>query len=137
VFNVYIGRLYFTILLQIVLELTTQCERGPLRQSLMRDRSRREKHILSSNPCSRTRRLGLSTAETSLTDNFHVSKRIKCLSHYCYYLTIIIFQDLHRNLRGLRHELSSPVRTLLSWVRIPLEAWMSRWVYSVFVLFCV
>jgi hypothetical protein len=25
--------------------------------------------------------------------------------------------------RGLRHELSPPVRTLASWVRIPLEAW--------------
>jgi hypothetical protein len=28
-------------------------------------------------------------------------------------------------LRGLRHELSSPARTLGSWVQIPLEAWMS------------
>jgi hypothetical protein len=27
--------------------------------------------------------------------------------------------------RGLRHELSSPARTPGSWVRIPLEAWMS------------
>jgi hypothetical protein len=26
---------------------------------------------------------------------------------------------------GLRHELSSPARTLGSWVRIPLETWMS------------
>jgi hypothetical protein len=32
--------------------------------------------------------------------------------------------------RGLRHELCSPARTLESWVRIPLEAWM-------FVLPCV
>jgi hypothetical protein len=39
--------------------------------------------------------------------------------------------------RGLRHELSSPAQTLGSWVRIPLEAWMSGCVYSVFVLFCV
>jgi hypothetical protein len=36
--------------------------------------------------------------------------------------------------RGLRHELSSLARTLGSWVRIPLEAWMSVCVYSVFVL---
>jgi hypothetical protein len=36
--------------------------------------------------------------------------------------------------RCLRHELSSPARTLGSWVRIPLEAWMSVCVYSVFVL---
>jgi hypothetical protein len=27
--------------------------------------------------------------------------------------------------RGLRHELSSPARTLGSWVKIPLKAWMS------------
>jgi hypothetical protein len=38
---------------------------------------------------------------------------------------------------GLRHELSSAARTLGSWVRIPLEAWMSVCIYSVFVLFCM
>jgi hypothetical protein len=37
----------------------------------------------------------------------------------------------------LRHEMSSPAWTLGSWVRIPLEAWMFVWVYSVFVLSCV
>jgi hypothetical protein len=36
--------------------------------------------------------------------------------------------------RGLRHEPSSPAQTLGSWVRIPLEAWISVCVYSVFVL---
>jgi hypothetical protein len=36
--------------------------------------------------------------------------------------------------RGLRHELSSPARTMGSWVRIPPKAWMSVCVYSVFVL---
>jgi hypothetical protein len=35
--------------------------------------------------------------------------------------------------RGLRHELSSPARTLGSWVRIPLKAWIFMCVYSVFV----
>jgi hypothetical protein len=39
--------------------------------------------------------------------------------------------------RGLRHELSSFAQTLGSWVRIPLEAWMSVCVYSTFVLSCV
>jgi hypothetical protein len=39
--------------------------------------------------------------------------------------------------RGLSHEPSSLARTLGSWVRIPLEAWISVCVYSVFVLFCV
>jgi hypothetical protein len=33
--------------------------------------------------------------------------------------------------RRLRHEPSSPAQTLGSWVRIPLEAWMSVSVYSV------
>jgi hypothetical protein len=36
---------------------------------------------------------------------------------------------------GLRHEPSSPARILGSGVRVPLEAWMSVCVYSVFVLF--
>jgi hypothetical protein len=39
--------------------------------------------------------------------------------------------------RGLRHELSSSAQRLGSCVRIPLEAWMSVCVYSVFVLSCV
>jgi hypothetical protein len=39
-----------------------------------------------------------------------------------------------RSLSGLRHEISSPARTLGSWVRIPLKAWLSFCVYPVFVL---
>jgi hypothetical protein len=39
--------------------------------------------------------------------------------------------------RVLRHEMSSPAQTLGSSVRIPLEAWMSLSVYSVFALPCV
>jgi hypothetical protein len=38
--------------------------------------------------------------------------------------------------RDLRHEPSSSARTLGSWVRIPLEAWMPVCLYSVFVLPC-
>jgi hypothetical protein len=38
--------------------------------------------------------------------------------------------------RGLSYELSSPAQTLGSCVRIPLEAWMSVFLYSVFVLSC-
>jgi hypothetical protein len=38
--------------------------------------------------------------------------------------------------RVLRHEVSPPAQTLVSWVRIPLEACMSVCVYSVFVLSC-
>jgi hypothetical protein len=37
--------------------------------------------------------------------------------------------------RALRHELSSPARTLASWVRISHKAWMSVCVYSVFVFY--
>jgi hypothetical protein len=39
--------------------------------------------------------------------------------------------------RGLRHELSSSAQTLGSWVRIPMEAWMSVCVYSVCAVLCV
>jgi hypothetical protein len=39
--------------------------------------------------------------------------------------------------RSLGHEISSPARTLGSWARIPLMAWMLFGVYSVFVLSCV
>jgi hypothetical protein len=39
--------------------------------------------------------------------------------------------------RGLRHELSSLVQTLGSWVRILIEAWMPVCVYSMFALSCV
>jgi hypothetical protein len=37
----------------------------------------------------------------------------------------------------LRHEPCSPARTLGSWVRIPLEAWMFVCVYSVCVVLCI
>jgi hypothetical protein len=36
--------------------------------------------------------------------------------------------------RGLRHELSSLARTLWSWVRIPLEVWMSLRLFCVCVV---
>jgi hypothetical protein len=39
--------------------------------------------------------------------------------------------------RGLKHDLSSLARSLGSWVRIPLNAWMTVCVYSVFMLSCV
>jgi hypothetical protein len=48
----------------------------------------------------------------------------------------IFFSD-HSGRPVLRHELSSPARTLGSWVRIPHEAWRSVRVSSVFVLSCV
>jgi hypothetical protein len=33
----------------------------------------------------------------------------------------------HSGRAGLRHEMSSPARTLGTWIRIPLKAWMSVW----------
>jgi hypothetical protein len=50
---------------------------------------------------------------------------------------ICIFNSRSQRPRGLRHQLSSPSKTLRSWVWIPLEAWMSVCFYSVFVLSCV
>jgi hypothetical protein len=52
-------------------------------------------------------------------------------------LNSLIYTCRSRWPSGLRHELSSPAQTLGSWVRIQLEAWMSVYVYSVFVLSCV
>jgi hypothetical protein len=46
---------------------------------------------------------------------------------------LLLTSRLQRPL-GVRHELSSLARMLGPWVRIPLEAWMSVCVYSVFVL---
>jgi hypothetical protein len=37
----------------------------------------------------------------------------------------------------LRHEMTSPIRTLGLWIRIPLKAWMSVCVFSTVVLSCV
>jgi hypothetical protein len=39
--------------------------------------------------------------------------------------------------RGLRHEPFWTARTVGTWIRIPLEAWMSVCVYSVYVVLCV
>jgi hypothetical protein len=56
---------------------------------------------------------------------------ITCPTHYS------VFDFRSQWPRGLGHELSSPSPTLRSCVRIPLEAWMSVCVYSMFVLSCV
>jgi hypothetical protein len=58
-------------------------------------------------------------------------------------VSAFIFISLHklwsrsRWPRGLRNEPSSPARIPGSWVRIPLKAWMSVGVYSVFVSSCI
>jgi hypothetical protein len=55
------------------------------------------------------------------------------------YIILVMWEQARRSEwpHVLRHELSSLARTLGSWVRIQLKAWMSVCVYSVFVLFCV
>jgi hypothetical protein len=45
-----------------------------------------------------------------------------------------VFSVADQWLRGLRHELFSSARTLGSWVRIPLETWMS--VYAFILCLC-
>jgi hypothetical protein len=58
-------------------------------------------------------------------------------------LIIVPFETVYSELRrsqwpgGLQYEPSSPARTLGLWVRIPLKAWMSVYVYYVSVLFFV
>jgi hypothetical protein len=41
------------------------------------------------------------------------------------WILALIYHRLSQWSRGLRHELSSPARTLGTWVRIPLKTWMS------------
>jgi hypothetical protein len=73
---------------------------------------------------------------------FQLSFMIKLNIPVNYWWTL--FKHNHRQVhrpsqwpRGLRHELSTPAKTLGSWVRIPLEAWLFVCIYSVFVLSCV
>jgi hypothetical protein len=64
---------------------------------------------------------GFTMVEVTLRQDFH---------------TVLLLFSLSLWPHSLRHELSSPAQTLGSWVRIPLEALMSVFVYSVFMLFC-
>jgi hypothetical protein len=68
----------------------------------------------------------------------------KCKIDYCRHMEVVMLLYMGSNNksrsqwpRGLRHELFSLVRTLGSWVRILLKAWMSVCVHYLFVLFCV
>jgi hypothetical protein len=65
-----------------------------------------------------------------------------CWKNFQYSLSVVTciigcFESRSQWPRCLRRELSSLAQTLGKWVRIPLEAWMSVSVYSVFVLSCV
>jgi hypothetical protein len=76
--------------------------------------------------------------ETFVCLNFN-RQYLLYLYAYCFSLIILVLDYVLpiTVARGLRHELSSPAQTLGSWVRIPLKAWMSVCLYSVFVLSCV
>jgi hypothetical protein len=57
---------------------------------------------------------------------------------YCFFYNFVAtFISRSQRPRSLGHEQYSPSWTLWSWVWIPLEAWISVCVYSVFMLFCV
>jgi hypothetical protein len=66
-----------------------------------------------------------------------------CLSIFGYLLVLNYFSSRYRPYcpslwpRGLKHERFSLARTLGSWVRIPLKAWTSACVYSIYVVLCV
>jgi hypothetical protein len=80
--------------------------------------------------------------------NFRVIKQNNCIGNYlsssCLnslneHMAFLYTNNEHRYIfcrsqwpRSLRYELSSPARTLGSWVRIPLKAWLFVCVYSVF-----
>jgi hypothetical protein len=59
-----------------------------------------------------------------------------CMSCYFILLYLIILTKLRGN-RDFAYAACMASRTVESWVRIPLEAWMSVYVYSMFVLFCL
>jgi hypothetical protein len=62
---------------------------------------------------------------------------IRCKQRFPYQITSVLIFSFGKVIlcrsqwpRGLRHKLSSIARTLGSWVRMPLKAWMSVCVYS-------
>jgi hypothetical protein len=79
----------------------------------------------------------LSTSSDYVIHNNVILSRVKCT---IYETLLNDLRDKHSRWqcpRGLRHQLSSPAWTLGSWVRIPLEAWMSVCAFILFVLSCV
>jgi hypothetical protein len=64
---------------------------------------------------------------------------MQCNAAERYKISLIIYISLHTGksitvAAGLRLEISSSAGTLCSWVRIPLNPWMSVYIYSVSVL---
>jgi hypothetical protein len=63
--------------------------------------------------------------------------QIKKINYSCSIFLPSISVFVNQRPRGLSHELSPLARTLGSWVRIPLKAWMFMCAFILFVLFCV
>jgi hypothetical protein len=111
-----------TVAIQVVLSVTFA---GTHEMVSYRSQSRRiETAEFASNQTSMYARQARLVSET---DNMRLVPPMgECLKykfHNC--------ESRSQSLRGLRHEMSSPARTLGSWVRIPFKAWMCL------CLFCV
>jgi hypothetical protein len=87
----------------------------------------------------RVRGVELTTQSSSEIKNCGAIPSLPLRLHFRVLNFLITQGQLCRSQRslGLRHEPSSPARKLESWVPIPLEAWLSVCVYSMFVLFYV
>jgi hypothetical protein len=70
----------------------------------------------------------------SLSTKLHVLLTTRVNNQSSKWVQVCIRDGRSQWPRGLKHEISSPPRTLGSWVRIPLEACMSVCVYSVYVV---
>jgi hypothetical protein len=82
---------------------------------------------------------GLTCAAYSLWVSLFILWVILWSCHYLLILDTCGQQDDSRSRwpHDQRHEVSGPAWTLGSWVRIPLDTWMSVCVYSVCVVLCV
>jgi hypothetical protein len=83
-----------------------------------------------------------ATARPDMAENniLHSHRRENLQPHKVLYLSLLFTVSIYVFVLlpcDIRHEMSSPARTLGSWVRIPLKAWMFVCVYSVFVSSCV
>jgi hypothetical protein len=82
----------------------------------------------------RTYHLHLQDGRVNQAGNQHEVIFASSLLHADFFIAYSLNLSRSQWPRCLGHELSSRVQTLGSWVRIPLKAWMSVCVYSVFVL---
>jgi hypothetical protein len=107
--------------------------------------------VLTQFPCDSCNTIGLFGTWTETSSKYWPSEHPMVLttgflqSSKCFFYRFVLLSFcvtswpwcLSQWPRGLRHELSLLSRMLGFWVRIPLKAWTSVCVYSVFVLFFV